>query len=53
MAEVVMARAETGEAEMVMELVNTAYRLEVGSEGVAFKTGDRSICKLLVHWRLY
>merc|ERR1719278_454612 len=29
------------EAEMVMEVVNKAYKIELGSDGVAFKNADR------------
>ena len=34
-------KATLGEVEMVMELVNTAYSVEIGSEGIAFKSNDR------------
>ena len=34
-------KASLDEVEMVMEVVNTAYRVEIGSEGIAFKSNDR------------
>jgi hypothetical protein len=39
--DVVMSRAGVEEVELVMQIVNTAYKVELGSEGVAFKCGDR------------
>jgi len=37
------------EAEMVMEVVNTAYKVEMGNDGVAFKNADRfaSLCDVV------
>ena len=31
---------------IVLKVVNTAYKVEIGSEGIAFKNGDRLAVKL-------
>merc|ERR1712130_477872 len=44
-----MGRATKEEAQMVMEVVNTAYKVEMGNEGIAFKSGDRFASLADVH----
>ena len=36
-----MTKAKTEEARLVLDLVNAAYGLEIGDQGLAFKTSDR------------
>ena len=46
MESLVMTKATLDEAEMIMDVVNTAYKVEFGSEGLAFKRADRWVPKL-------
>ena len=37
---------KSGHKLIVLEVVNRAYKVELGNEGVAFKSGDRSFVKI-------
>ena len=37
---------KSGHKLIVLKVVNRAYKVELGNEGVAFKSGDRSFVKI-------